>query len=133
MIVVADTNVVVSAIFWPGEARRCLALWAKRRYQLAISLPVFAEYTEVARRLAMKYPQVNPEPWLQWIKSKALFYDPFSLGKRRSRDPDDDLILACALAANAKMIISKDDDLLVLKKPFGIEILTPRQFLTRFR
>jgi predicted nucleic acid-binding protein len=48
MNVVADTNVVVSAIFWPGEARRCLARWAKRRFQLAITIPVFEEYGEIA-------------------------------------------------------------------------------------
>jgi hypothetical protein len=40
MNVVVDTNVVISAIFWPGESRRCLALWAKRRFHLALTVPV---------------------------------------------------------------------------------------------
>jgi predicted nucleic acid-binding protein len=53
------------------------------------------------------------------------------LGKQPSRDPDDDPFLACALACDAKIIISRDHDLLALEKPFGIEILTPRQFLGR--
>jgi predicted nucleic acid-binding protein len=43
MNVVADTNVVISAIFWPGESRQCLALWAKRRFHLALTVPLFAE------------------------------------------------------------------------------------------
>jgi len=30
------------------------------------------------------------------------------------------------------VIVSKDNDLLALGKPFGIEVLTPRQFLARF-
>ena len=133
MNVVADTNVVVSAIFWPGESRRCLALWAKRRFHLALTVAVFEEYGEVARRVAAKIPEVNPEPWLNWIERKAKVYEPAPVGKQRSRDRDDDPFLACALASGAKVIISKDNDLLILEKPFGIEILTPRQFLSRFR
>jgi predicted nucleic acid-binding protein len=43
----------------------------------------------------------------------------------------DDPYLACALAAGAKIIVSRDEDLLVMKKPFGIQILTPRELLTK--
>ena len=131
MNVVADTNVIVSAIFWPGDSRRCLSLWAKRRFHLAITVSIFEEYSEIAHRMARKIPAVNPEPWLDWIERKAQVHEPMPLGKQRSRDADDDLFLACALACGANVIISRDDDLLALKKPFGIEIVTPRQFLAR--
>ena len=133
MNVVADSNVVISAIFWPGESRQCFVLWAKRRFQLAVTVALFAEYREVAHRLGERIPAVNPEPWLKWIERKARVYEPAPVGKRRSRDPDDDSVLACALAGGAKTIISQDKDLLVLEKPFGIEIMTPRQFLSRIR
>ena len=132
MNVVADTNVIVSAIFWPGDSRRCLTLWARRRFHLAITVPIFEEYSEIARRMARKFPGVNPVPWLHWIERKAKVYEPVPTGKQRSRDADDDLFLGCALACGAKVIVSKDDDLLALEKPFGIEIMTPRQFLARF-
>jgi predicted nucleic acid-binding protein len=49
-----------------------------------------------------------------------------------SRDPKDDAILACAIAARARLILSGDRDLLVLHPDAGIDILTPRQFLTRY-
>jgi predicted nucleic acid-binding protein len=55
MNVVADTNVVISAIFWPGESRQCLALWAKRRFHLAVTLPIFEEYSAIAWRLARRF------------------------------------------------------------------------------
>ena len=35
------------------------------------------------------------------------------------------------LAARAQMVIARDADLTDLEKPFGIEIVTPRQFLAR--
>ena len=133
MIVVVDTNVIISAIFWPGTSRRCLALWARRRFHLALTVPVFEEYAEAARRIAAGIPEVNPEPWLNWIERKGKVYESASVGKQRSRDRDDDPFLACALASGAKTIISKDNDLLALKKPFGVAILTPQQFLARSR
>ena len=132
MNVVVDTNVVISAIFWPGESRDCLVLWAERRFHLVITVPIFEEYGEVARRVGRKIPNVNPEPWLKWIERKAKVYEPAPLGRQRSRDPDDDLFLACALASGAKRVVSKDQDLLDMEKPFGIEILTPRAFLAQF-
>jgi predicted nucleic acid-binding protein len=57
--------------------------------------------------------------------------EPAPLGKPRSRDVKDDPYLACALAAGAKVIVSRDEDLLVLQKPFGIQILTPRELLMK--
>jgi putative PIN family toxin of toxin-antitoxin system len=133
MNVVLDTNVVVSAIFWPGESRDCLVAWAKKKYQLAATLDILNEYCEVARRLARKFPEVNPEPWLEWLGNKGKFYEPAPLGRQRSRDPKDDPFLACALACGAKIIVSKDKDLLDLGKPFGVEVLTPREFVARLR
>ena len=57
--------------------------------------------------------------------------EPALLGKQRSRDPKDDPYLACALASRAKVIVTRDDDLLTMNKPFGIEIITPRELLTK--
>ena len=133
MNVVADTNVVISAIFWPGESRQVFTLWAKRRFHLAISVPMLEEYHQIARRLGRRFPEVDPDPWLKWIERKARVYEPAPVGKQRSRDPDDDPFIACALASGAKAIVSRDGDLLVLGKPFGVEIVSPRQFLSRFR
>ncbi len=132
MKVVADTNVIISGIFWRGGSRDCLVLWARRKFHLAITVPIFEEYCEIARRVGRKIPEVNPEPWLAWIERKATVYEPAPLGKQRSRDLEDDPFLSCALAGGAKIIVSKDNDLLVLEKPFGIEVVTPRELLGRF-
>jgi predicted nucleic acid-binding protein len=46
-------------------------------------------------------------------------------------DPDDDAVLACAVAARAEAIVTGDAHLLDLKQYEGIPILTAAQLLTR--
>ncbi len=47
------------------------------------------------------------------------------------RDPDDDAVLALAIAASADLIVSGDRDLLNLKSFQGIAIVTPAEALRR--
>lgn len=56
-----------------------------------------------------------------------------ALTSRVCRDPDDDAVLACAKAASADLIISGDQDLLVLQAFEGIQIVTAAQALERLR
>ena len=53
------------------------------------------------------------------------------LAQQVSRDADDDAVLACALAAQADLIVSGDADLLVLKQFQGIRIVTAAQAVKR--
>ena len=46
-----------------------------------------------------------------------------------SRDPDDDSVIAAAVAAQAAWIVTGDQDLLVLGSYEGIAIITPAQAL----
>ena len=57
--------------------------------------------------------------------------EPPPLAQPVCRDPDDDELLALALAAQVDLIVSGDDDLLVLQAIEGIPILTPAQALQR--
>ena len=54
---------------------------------------------------------------------------PVALPKRICRDPDGDIVLATAVAGRADLVITGDDDLLVLKTFGGIHIFSPRQVL----
>ena len=84
---VYDCNVVLSGIGWNGSARKCLKLVAERRVFLFVTDEILAEYESViSETLAEEAPEVNPQPKLAWIKSKARLIDPSPLGKRRSRD-----------------------------------------------
>jgi uncharacterized protein len=49
------------------------------------------------------------------------------------RDPNDNMILACALAAHASYVVTRDRDLLSLVTYEGITIITPEAFLGLLR
>ena len=70
---------------------------------------------------------------LDWYLANARSVEPAPLGKQRSRDVNDDPILACALGAGAKIVAAYDTDLLDMGKPFGIEILKPAELLRRLK
>lgn len=55
------------------------------------------------------------------------------LDTRVSRDADDDEVLACALAARADLVVSGDNDLLVLGSFKGIEVVSAAEALRRIR
>jgi len=73
----------------------------------------------------------SPWPLFNWFRGACRQVEPVPLGKQRSRDPSDDPYLACALAAKAQFIVTRDPDLLVLDKPFGVQIVSPRALLQR--
>ncbi|MCY7333106.1 MAG: putative toxin-antitoxin system toxin component, PIN family, partial [Pseudanabaena sp. CAN_BIN31] len=56
---------------------------------------------------------------------------PISVDVQELRDPDDAVIIGTAIAAKAKIIVSGDLDLLVLKEFANIPILIPTNFLNQ--
>jgi putative PIN family toxin of toxin-antitoxin system len=131
---VFDCGVLVSAIGWGGNARACLELAASGQVAIFVTDEIWREYAErIPAILARERRQVDPQPVLAWVLTVAHFVEPAPLGKPRSRDPDDDCYLACALQADAEAVVSNDRDLLALGKPFGIRVLTPIQFVKLVR
>jgi len=133
VIVVFDTNVIVEAIFWPrSTARRALTGLARRRFKTAVNAGILDEYsaiiTEVRARL---FPAAQPSGALAWIASKSIRVKPMPLSGKLSRDPDDNIFVATAAAAQAAFLITQDRDLLVLENPFGVAIVTPTELLKR--
>jgi len=131
-VIVIDTNTFIAS-GWRinAHARRVFASVARRRFRLAVSTAILDEYRGVSQR--PRFAGKNYAGLLSWIEKHALAVEPVPLGKGRSRDPKDDIFLACAVSARAKFIVSNDQDLLALGKPFGIEILRPAQFIARHK
>ena len=131
-IAVLDTSVVVAGIFWKSDAYRCLAALARRRFFAVASQSLIAEYRRVAARLqAEQESDRNPRPVLDWLETTARKVELWPLADPVSRDAGDDVFIATALAAKASFVVTHDPDLLILEKPFGIEMIRPREFLRR--
>jgi putative PIN family toxin of toxin-antitoxin system len=126
--VVLDANVVFSGAGWRGEAHNCLVAMARRRITVYATEEILDELRELAGEIRFK-TKFPPDNLINWYCEKARRVEPAPLGKQRSRDPKDDPYLACALAAGAKIIVTRDQDLLALGKPFGIQIIRPRELL----
>jgi putative PIN family toxin of toxin-antitoxin system len=130
MRVVLDANVVFAGVGWRGEAYQCLLAMARRRIRVFATLEILEEVRALTAARADKF-KFPPHTLLAWYYDRVKLVEPAPLGKQRSRDVKDDPYLACALAAGAQIIVSRDDDLLALKKPFGIQILMPRELLMK--
>ncbi len=135
MIVVFDTNAIVEAIFWPrSTARRALTGLARRRFKTAVNAGILEEYCAITAEVGSRlFPASQPSGALAWIASKSIRVEPMPLSRKFSRDPDDNLFVATAAAAQASFLVTQDRDLLVLEKPFGVAIVTPVELLKRLR
>lgn len=130
MRVVIDANVVVAGICWQGEGWLCLVRLAQRRAFAFGTVATIDETRDTALRIIREQqPAHNAAARLTWYLDKVRTVEPALLGKPRSRDPKDDPYLAAALSAKAPVIVTYDNDLLSLGKPFGIHIIRPARFL----
>lgn len=130
---VFDAGVVLAGAGWRHEPYQCLLLAARRIVFPYSTQQTIEELDRVAHRMQAEgwFRQRDPWPTLNWYMRSVRRVEPAPLGKQRARDRNDDPYIACALAAGASVIVTRDSDLLVLGKPFGIAILTPRAFLSR--
>ena len=126
MRLVLDTNVLIAAIVADGLCRDLVRI-GLRPHTVITSEPLLAELRSTLRA---KF-RVAPEQLrlLSLLRERSEVVKPASLDKRICRDPDDDIVLATAIAGRADLIVTGDDDLLVLKSFSGIQILSPRQVM----
>lgn len=126
MTVVFDTNVVVAAIVAKGLCHEVFHRAVRLRL-LASSAPLMDELDATLREKFVVTPAVAA--FLAAFRDQIRLVEPAPLPAPVCRDPDDDMVLATALAAAADVIVTGDLDLQVLGAHQGIRILSPRSFL----
>lgn len=134
MRVVLDTNVLVSALITKGTPPDLLyQAWSTGWFDLVTSERQLAELTRVLAysKLREYVRRDEAEVLLETIRSVADVVEA-SPEVALSKDPDDDAILATAIAGQADLLVTGDrSHLLALKEVHGIPIVTPRQALAR--
>jgi len=133
--VVLDTNTVVSGFLWDNEPRAIVDAAIDGRIELFTCAALIEELAGVlprqkfAKRLAEK--QLSIPSIVERYRVLADIVEPPILSGPVSRDSDDDLVLATALAANAELIASRDKHLRNLKSFHRIPIVTAAEALAR--
>ncbi len=134
MQAVFDSSVIIAGSGWRGESHLCLVAMARRRLRVFTSEWIVDEVRRALAKLQLRGElERDPLPVVNWFAEEAHWVSPWPTGKQRSRDPKDDPILGAALSAHASIIVSLNNDLLVLEKPLGIAVLRPRELLARLQ
>jgi putative PIN family toxin of toxin-antitoxin system len=127
--IVADTNVLVSALIFPGGPPEALyRLVLEERLRLVTSRPLLAE---LGRVLAEKFgwePERAEEAVLQLVRL-AEVVQPRERLAVVAADPADDRVLEAADAGDVDAIVSGDSHLLTLGEWRGIPIRSTAEFL----
>ncbi len=131
MRVVVDTNVFISSLLnIEGNPRKVIDLWRFEKITLCISKEILAEYFAVLGRFGMsEEPEGGDLVQLFQKRYNQVLLTSVPTISAISEDPADNKFIECAVAADAKYIISGDRHLLNLKVFKGIRILPPTEFL----
>lgn len=132
---VLDTNVVLAGLLWRGPSYALLGLALTGKLKCFATDALLAElervlgYAHVAKRMAV----VNTSSAQVLADYRALIeiVPGATISPTVITDPDDDAVLACAIAAQAEIIVSGDSDLLNLEHFHRIPIISPAEALAR--
>lgn len=132
---VIDTNVLLSGLLWHGPPHAVITHLRNGTLSLVTSPALLSELARVLGRpkfdAILTNSGVSREGALAELRQLAEVVEPPPLAKPICRDPDDDHVIACAIAAKADAIISGDRDLLDLREYQGIAILNANDALIR--
>jgi putative PIN family toxin of toxin-antitoxin system len=134
--VVLDSSVLVSAFLTPrGTSATVLVATRQARFTLCLSREIV---TETTTRLIRKLPRLAPKytytesdvaRFARDLAETAAFVTDLPELDAVPLDPDDNIIIATAVAARADLLVTGDRHLLDLGTHDAIRIVDPRRFL----
>lgn len=131
MRLVLDTNAAASGLLWQGNPGKLIDSAHTASVTLHTSAVLLAELRDVLSR--KKFADllvargVTPTEIFEGYAALATVVVPAVIPPTISEDPDDDAVLACAVAAEADYVVSGDPRLLKLEQFRDIPIVTPGQ------
>ena len=132
MIVVLDSNVVVSGILRPfGKPAMILRLAADGRIRCAYDLRILSEYRDVLNRPKFGFSKNQVTAFLAQIEEEgqAVAAAPLPI---RLPDPDDEPFLEVALAARAENLVTGNKRHFPKGDYGGVKIRSPEEFLEQW-
>jgi len=133
--VILDTSSLVSTALRAGSLPEQALMKALRTCEVCASAETLDELARVLERKKFdRYlDRESRRAFVALMRRHARLLDVPAANSKAidppCRDPKDNLFLALALVAEADLLVSSDEDLLVLHPWRGIPIVTPAEFL----
>jgi putative PIN family toxin of toxin-antitoxin system len=124
--IVFDTNVYVSAAIYGRRAEIVMQMASAGQIQLVTSEVILSELERKLRE-KMAWPENRAALFTNSIRDLAEVVTPVVTLNVVPDDEDDNRIVECAIAGEANLIVTFDQDLLRLKSYEMVGIITPRQ------
>lgn len=132
MKAVFDTNVLIAAFLTEGLCSGLMIRARKRAFSLVLCDDIISEFEGILRKkIKITSNDVSEISAIVSEAASEIIHD-LSPVPNICRDPNDNMIIACAVDAQAGYIVTGDEDLLILKKYKGVIILNPRNFEALF-
>jgi uncharacterized protein len=135
---VLDTSVLVSAfLVAKGPARELLGRAEAGEYVACVAEEILAEAEKVLAypRIRRKYrfDDQDAADYLLLLRAVAQVIGPLPRLRAVARDPNDDMVVACAVKAKAAHVVTRDKDLLDLGCYRRIKVVSPEDYLALLR
>lgn len=128
-----DTNTVVSGLVWGGVPGQLIDSAVASTVHLIASLPLLDELQAVLfrKKFAGQFAaqETNAGTLFEGYAALVQLVVPAEIGPVILADPDDDIVVATAVAGDA--IVSGDSHLLAIGEYRGIPIITPATAVRR--
>lgn len=133
MIIVIDTSVLVAAMrSRHGASHKLLRALPSPRYTPALSVALYMEWQAVLMRPEHWPPGMDAQQmqgFLRYLASIAHLQDVHYLWRPFLRDPDDDMVLECAVASGSRFIVTHNVKDFRRAGELGVEAIAPSGFL----
>ena len=135
--VILDTSVLVAASrSRNGASFRLLSMLPSSQFEIALTVALYTEWQSVLTRPEHLPPGVSANDamgFLRYLASIAHLQDVHFLWRPFLRDPDDDMVLECAVASGSEYIITHNVKDFKRATELNVSALTPAEFLTLLR
>jgi uncharacterized protein len=127
--VTVDTNVIISALNFPGNPARIIEMAENGTILLSVSEDILSEVERVLLRPKFGWTQEQIDTAILDLSGFTEHVRPTQRIDVVKEDPTDNRIVECAATASSEYLVSGDKHLLKLGQYRGIKIVTPADFV----
>ena len=137
MRVVLDTSVLVAASrSRSGASFQLLSMLPSRQFEIALTVSLYTEWQAALTRpehLPQKATAEMALGFLRYLASIAHLQEVHFLWRPFLRDPDDDMVLECAVASGSEFIVTHNVKDFRGSESLKVRATTPGEFLNFLR